>query len=138
MYRVSPFTYLIESMLATGVSNAAVTCAANEYLHFNPPTGQTCGTYMAKYINTNGGYLTDSNATSGCEYCTIKTTNGYLNELSVSPHHSWRDFGLLWAYIGFNVSAALFLYWLVRVPKKSKNVEEQHVDHSAPQTEKKE
>lgn len=30
----------------------------------------------------------------------------------------WMDFGLLWIYIVFNVVGALFLYWLVRVPKK--------------------
>lgn len=28
-----------------------------------------------------------------------------------------RNFGIIWAYIIFNGFAAVFLYWLVRVPK---------------------
>jgi ABC-type multidrug transport system permease subunit len=34
----------------------------------------------------------------------------------------WRNFGLLFVYVAFNVFGALFLYWLTRVPKKAKKV----------------
>lgn len=30
---------------------------------------------------------------------------------------TWRDFGLMWVYIAFNIPGAEFIYWLVRVPK---------------------
>jgi ATP-binding cassette, subfamily G (WHITE), member 2, PDR len=32
----------------------------------------------------------------------------------------WRNFGILWVYIIFNICGALFLYWLTRVPKDNK------------------
>lgn len=32
----------------------------------------------------------------------------------------WRNFGIMWAFIIFNIFGALFLYWLTRVPKKAK------------------
>lgn len=117
MYRVSPFTYLIQSMLATAVGNSDVTCAANEYLRLTPPTNQTCAQYMDTYISGHGGYLSNPSATEGCSYCQIKDTNMFLAGVGTNISDSWRNFGLMWVYIFFNLAAALFLYWLGRVPK---------------------
>lgn len=124
MYRVSPFTYLVEGMLSTGIANQAVHCAANEFLTFQPPSGQTCGQYMDPYISKAGGYLKSSSATSDCEYCTYDSTNVFLKAVSASYSHSWRDFGILWGYILFNTGAAVFIYWLARVPKRKKEKKE--------------
>ncbi|OQV10719.1 hypothetical protein CLAIMM_14681 isoform 3 [Cladophialophora immunda] len=117
MYRVSPFTYLIDGMLSTAVAHANVTCAANEYLHFPVPSGQTCAEYMRPYIATAGGYLQDASATGNCSYCQISTTDAFLASVSAHPQDMWRNFGLMWPYIAFNVAGAVFLYWLARVPK---------------------
>lgn len=127
MYRVSPFTYIIEAMLSAGVSNAQVSCADNEFLVFNPPSDRTCGTYMQRYIDQNGGYLVDSSATSNCSYCSVGETNSFLTALSIDPSHAWRDFGLLWVYIVVNIMGALFFYWLVRMPKKAQIAKEVQV-----------
>ncbi|KAK3720348.1 Multidrug resistance protein [Vermiconidia calcicola] len=120
MYRVSPLTYLIEGMLSTGVANQRVTCASNEYLRFNAPPGQTCGDYLQPYISTVGGYL-NSNTSGSCEFCTYGDTNVFLSSVSASYSHAWRNFGLLWIFIGFNAAMAVFLYWAARVPKKTKS-----------------
>ncbi|KAI9806468.1 MAG: hypothetical protein M1833_003655 [Piccolia ochrophora] len=120
MYRVSPFTYLVDGMLATAVSNTNVVCASNEYLHFSPPSGETCGNYMADYISTMGGYLQDPQASEDCSFCPIAETNAFLSAVSSSPSHAWRNFGIMWAYIIFNIFGAVLLYWLVRVPKGAK------------------
>ncbi|KAJ9247238.1 hypothetical protein DTO207G8_8210 [Paecilomyces variotii] len=116
MYRASPFTYLVSGMLSVGISNTKVSCAANEYLHFDPLNG-TCSDYMKAYQSTMGGYIQDGSATSDCSYCPISDTNVYLT--SVSSHYSdvWRNFGIMWVYIVFNIFAACLLYWWVRVPK---------------------
>jgi flagellar biosynthesis/type III secretory pathway M-ring protein FliF/YscJ len=37
-------------------------------------------------------------------------------ELALTPRR-WRNFGLLWVYVVFNIFAAVFFYWLARVPK---------------------
>ncbi|KAI1615041.1 ABC drug exporter AbcA [Exophiala viscosa] len=119
MYRVSPFTYLVEGLLAVGVANAPVTCADNELLHFRAPSGETCGTYLKSYISEAGGYLIDSNA-SQCEFCTLDNTNTFLELSSISFDHRWRDFGIIFVYIAFNILAATAIYWLARVPKGKK------------------
>lgn len=117
MYRVSPFTYLVEAMLSTAVANTNVVCAANEYLHFNPPDGQTCAQFMGPYIQAAGGYLQEPDATMNCSFCQLDNTNTFLGAVSVNPNNAWRDYGIMWVYIIFNIAAALLLYWLVRVPK---------------------
>ncbi len=42
----------------------------------------------------------------------------------VSSHYSerWRNFGLMWVYIIFNICAAVLIYWAVRVPKNRRKV----------------
>ncbi|EXJ82897.1 ATPase [Capronia epimyces CBS 606.96] len=120
MYRVSPFTYLIDGMLSTAVAHTKVICAKNEYLNFDPPSGQTCADYMRSYMNASGGYLQDPSATTNCGYCPIDSTDTFLAGISAHPNLTWRNFGLLWAYIVFNIAAAIFFYWLVRVPKNKR------------------
>ena len=116
MYRVSPFTYIVEGLLSASVSGAPVSCAANEFLKFQAPQGLTCGQYVGQYIELAGGYLSDENARA-CEFCPLSDTDAYLAGVSIYFRNAWRDFGIMWAYIGFNIGAALFIYWLARVPK---------------------
>ncbi|TVY82747.1 ZEB2-regulated ABC transporter [Lachnellula suecica] len=123
MYRVSPFTYLASAMLSVGLANNDVVCAANEFLTFDPPSGETCATYLAPYIASTGGsisQITNPNATANCKFCGLASTNQFLASLSASYENRWRDSGFLWIFIVFNAVMAVFLYWLVRVPKKTK------------------
>ena len=117
MYRVSPFTYIVSAVMSTGLANTKVTCASNEYLSFDPKPGMTCMEYMQPYITTNGGYLQNPDAISNCSFCTTTSTNTFLESINSSYNTAWRDFGILWAYVSFNIVMALFLYWLFRVPK---------------------
>ncbi|KAH0492908.1 hypothetical protein TgHK011_007836 [Trichoderma gracile] len=118
MYRVSPFSYLVNGMLSVAVANTKVTCADNEFVRMQPPANETCGEYLKTFIDLTHGNLTNPDSTDECVYCSISETNTYL--ATVGSHYSerWRNFGLIWVYIGFNIAAALFVYWLARVPKK--------------------
>jgi pleiotropic drug resistance (PDR) family protein len=120
MYRVSPFTYMVSGLLATGLARSTVHCASNEYINFEPPQGETCQSYMQSYIDVAGGYLENEQATSGCQFCAIKSTDVFLKQLSSDYNDVWRNFGILWVYVIFNIFAALALYWLIRMPKTKK------------------
>jgi ATP-binding cassette subfamily G (WHITE) protein 2 (PDR) len=120
MYRVSPYTYLVDGLLSVGLANTLVKCADVEFLKFNPHGGQTCGQYMSTYISQYGGYLKDMNATTSCEFCLVYDTNTFLLSLSSSYSNRWRNFGILFTFVAVNVIAAVFLYWLARVPKGKK------------------
>jgi len=119
MYRISPFTYLVDAMLSVGLANTNVTCATNEYLHFDPASGN-CGTFMETYIKGFGGYLENPGAQNNCSFCTVRSTNVYLASVNSYYAHRWRNFGIMWVYVIFNVFAALGLYWLIRMPKGAK------------------
>ncbi|KAI9376334.1 ABC-2 type transporter-domain-containing protein [Aspergillus egyptiacus] len=119
MYRVSPFTYLVSAMLSTGLAGTNVECEPVEYLVFDPPDNQTCIEYMGVFMNSSpaGGYLQDPDATSQCAFCSMDKTDAFLATVGSTYTDAWRNFGLMWVYIFFNVAAAVFIYWLARVPK---------------------
>jgi ABC-type multidrug transport system permease subunit len=72
-----------------------------------------------------GGYLANPDATTDCQFCPVSTTDSFLAQLSIFYSDRWRDIGILFAFVGFNILAAVFLYWLARVPKKTTVKEKQ-------------
>jgi len=119
MYRVSPLTYIVDGIAATGLHGRAVTCSAAELNIFNPPTGQTCGDYMSSYLSQAPGQLYNPTATSNCEYCPLSNADQFLSGVAISWTSRWRNFGIVWAYIVFNIFMAVVLYYMFRVKKWS-------------------
>ncbi|KAL1889018.1 Multidrug resistance protein [Sporothrix stenoceras] len=119
MYRVSPLTYLIGGLLATGIAQNDVECSSLELLQFQPPANTTCADYMAPYMQLAGGSLANPDAVfpAACQFCSLATTDAYLATVNIFYSQRWRNLGLMFAYIVFNVFAALGLYWLARAPK---------------------
>lgn len=125
MYRVSPFTYLVSGMLSVGLANARITCAPDELLYFSPLSLSTCASYLGPYMEERGGYLRpDSmNSTSECVFCSGSETNMFLAGVSAVYGDRWRNLGIFWVYVIFNMGAAVGLYWLARVPKGKREKE---------------
>ena len=122
MYRVSPMTYLVGGWAATGLMGRAVRCAQQELAIFNPPSGQSCGQYLQRYLNNGApGALYNPQATASCQYCPQRSANQFLAGVDISPDQRWRNFGIGFGYIVFNVFAAVVLYYLFRVRKVSIN-----------------
>ena len=120
MYRVNPFTYFVEGFLGTALANAEARCDDNEYLTFDAPAGSSCADYMADYSAAAGGFLRDPGATDECAYCPIGNTDQFLSAVSVDFANRWRNWGIMWVFVAFNVAAAVFFFWLARVPKTKK------------------
>lgn len=116
MYRVSPFTYVIEGIVGQAVGKQDVNCATLELVTLTPPSGQTCGEYMSNYINSVGGYLTNPNDSSACEFCPIGASDEFLaNNFNIFYRHHWRNLGLLVAFIFFNVRPFLIFAFQLRL-----------------------
>ncbi|EMG49139.1 Multidrug resistance protein CDR2, partial [Candida maltosa Xu316] len=116
MYRANPFTYLVQGILGTGLSNAKVVCSRKELLTIKPPSGETCDSYLGPYIANFGGYFL-SNDDGSCLFCTLDNTNEFLEGINSPFRHRWRNFGIFVAFIFINIVLTVFLYWLARVPK---------------------
>ena len=123
MYRLSPYTYLIEALLGQGgslsfncaflnakmhhaaIGRMEINCSPTELVTVDPPSGQTCGSFLQEYISRSGGYITNPDATIGCQYCSARTTDEWMEpNFNILYSNHWRDFGIFWGYIVFNVS----------------------------------
>lgn len=112
-------TYIVSALLSVGLAKNPVECSSIELLQFQPPNGTTCGEYLQPYMKMAGGNIINPQAVDTCMFCPLGTTDAFLATIDASYDERWRNYGLLWAYIVFNVFAALFLYWLMRLPHKA-------------------
>ncbi|KAF2442952.1 hypothetical protein P171DRAFT_433323 [Karstenula rhodostoma CBS 690.94] len=120
MYRVSPFTYWIGGIVSTLLHDREVICTETETSRFNPPSGQTCQAYLADYLQTAPGLLQNPDATTDCRYCPIRNGDQFLEGSNIYYGERWRNFGILWAFVIFNIFIAVATYWAFRVAKWGK------------------
>lgn len=96
---------LITSSLTTALGRSAIVCSDIEYVTVNPPAGQTCSQFFQQYISNAGGYLEFPDASSGCRFCAFASTDEFLfSGFNITYGHRWRNFGIMLAFIVFNVS----------------------------------
>ena len=120
MYRVSPLTYLVAGIAGTGMSDKPINCASNEFARFPPPSGMTCGEYLREYLASPAGMagsLFDPSSATQCMYCPSVSSNQFLGNVNIKYGQRWRDYGIGFAYIGFNIAMAVALYYIVRVKR---------------------
>ncbi|KIY47177.1 hypothetical protein FISHEDRAFT_66171 [Fistulina hepatica ATCC 64428] len=120
MYWMSPYHYLIEGLIGQAVGHHSIHCSDVEYVTLNPPSGQTCSEYMATYISEFGGYLTNPDASSDCQFCSTDSADQYLqSHFNIFYGHHWRNVGILCGFIAFNSFAIYGLTWFCRIRRKS-------------------
>lgn len=116
MYRVSPLTYMIEGLLGQAIGSQAIICSSTELVSVNPPKGLTCGQYMGPFIDFAGGYLTNTGATEGCQYCPYKTADQYMySRFNITYSDHWRNLGIIFAFVAFNIIAVFWLTYFMRI-----------------------
>ena len=59
-------------------------------------------------MTASGGYVQDENATTACNFCSTRTTDELMaRNFNIFYQHYWRDFGIVMAYVGVNVSCSV-------------------------------
>ncbi|KAK1996952.1 ABC-2 type transporter [Colletotrichum falcatum] len=117
MYRVSPFTYWVAGIVSTQLHGRPITCSAAETSTFDPPANQTCGEYLSDYLQVAPGQLQNPDANEQCRYCSLSNADQYMAGTNIFYDERWRNFGIVWAFIFFNIFIAVISYYLVRVKK---------------------
>ncbi|KAF5330227.1 hypothetical protein D9611_010600 [Ephemerocybe angulata] len=116
MYRLSPYTYLIEGLLGQALGQQDINCSAVEFVKITPPSGKTCAEYMNPYISFAGGYLQNPDASADCNFCSTRTTDQFLEaSFNIYYSHRWRNVGIMLAFVVFNVSAIYIFTYLFRI-----------------------
>ena len=92
LYYLDPFRYLVGGLLGTLLWEVEVKCKPDELTSFSPPTGQTCGEYMADFLASNAGYVENANSTTSCQYCPYATGGEYAQVFNLNEkYYAWRD-----------------------------------------------
>ncbi|KAK4645140.1 hypothetical protein QC761_310830 [Podospora bellae-mahoneyi] len=120
MYYVSPFTYWISGIVSTVLHERPVECSVSETLIFDPPQGMNCAQYLSPLAGQGSGSLQNPFDTEGCRYCGFGVADQYLAGVDIFWEDRWRNFGIMWAYIAFNIAVAIGVYYIFRVRKMTK------------------
>ncbi|KIK95039.1 hypothetical protein PAXRUDRAFT_11683 [Paxillus rubicundulus Ve08.2h10] len=116
MYRVSPFTYLIEGLLGQAIGRQPINCSSTELVTVQPPSGMTCGAYMEPYMTYAGGYLTNPDAILACRFCPFASTDQVMMlNFNIEYGHHWRNLGIMLGGVVFNIFAIFTLTYLFRI-----------------------
>lgn len=120
VHYASPFTWLIDGLFSNELHQTTVTCSQAEINIFQPPTNATCGSFIAPFLSYASGAIYNPKATSDCEYCRYSTGDQYLGTLDMGWGSRWRNFGVMWVYVFFNVGILLLVTGLPRLLKGRK------------------
>lgn len=118
IYFLNPFNYLMGSLLTFTSFSAPVHCAEQEFAVFDPPANQTCGTYLAEYMQGMGARtnLTNPESMSGCRVCEYRTGADYLTTINLNDYYfGWRDAGIV---VLFAFSSYAMVYLLMKLRTK--------------------
>ncbi|KAL2060519.1 hypothetical protein VTL71DRAFT_9160 [Oculimacula yallundae] len=105
----SPFTWLIGGLLSNILHGVNIICSPTEINIFQPPSNVSCGSFLALFLTQGPGAVYNPTATENCEYCRYATGDQYLDILAIGWSGRWRDFGVMFAYVTFNVGCLLLL-----------------------------
>ncbi|TNY24740.1 putative SNQ2-ABC transporter [Rhodotorula diobovata] len=119
MYRLTPFTYLIEGLVSNALGGRKLSCTYPEFQIVVPPAGQQCLDYLSQYNAIAGSYA-EVQPNGDCGLCTYGSGDAFLRTLNMSFSHRWRDFGFLWAYVVFNIAAVFLGFYLYSIADWSK------------------
>ena len=113
-------TYLVAGWAGTALDDRKVHCAPAELANFDPPPGQTCRQYLSRYFAAGApGQLYNPSATRQCQYCPLTSASQFLARSDIYPSERWRNFGIGWSYVVFNIAATVGLYYVFRVRRLS-------------------
>ncbi|WFD27171.1 hypothetical protein MNAN1_002167 [Malassezia nana] len=125
MFRLSPFTWIMEGILGNAIGGSQVECAPDELQEIIPPEGLSCADYLRGFTSERGsrersiGYFTEL-PNQHCGFCRFRFGDDYLTSVEMEASGKYRDLGLICAYIAFNTALVFGLFWLFRVYKFGK------------------
>lgn len=119
MYYLNPFNYLMGSLLTFTVFDVEVQCTDREFAVFDPPSGQTCASYLANFLAGEGSRtnLVNPGATAGCKVCEFRRGSDYLYDLNLKDYYyGWRDAAIV---VIFALSSYGMVFLLMKLRTKA-------------------
>ncbi|GAA5873664.1 hypothetical protein JCM8547_002670 [Rhodosporidiobolus lusitaniae] len=98
LLQFNPFTWLQTGMTVNEMHGLPIECNSRELRVFDPPSGQSCAEWAGAFLEAGTGYLTNPDATSGCEYCQFSNGDEYLEQYGWTFDHRARAIGVFLCY----------------------------------------
>ncbi|KAL9601195.1 MAG: hypothetical protein Q9219_002695 [cf. Caloplaca sp. 3 TL-2023] len=111
MYYLTPFRYILDGFLGVAVHNRPVKCQSSEFARFPAPPGQTCESYTQDFISMAGGYV-QTGVNGICEFCQYKNGDEFAKGFNIEYGNKWIDYGVTFAFCGFNFFVVFVASWL--------------------------
>lgn len=115
MYRVSPYTYFVDTFVSLLLHDRQVVCETGELVPTSPSGGQNCGQFLKAFVDEFGGSVKNPSSVTVCGYCTYKVGDDFLRQQNMSYSNRWRNFGIQCAFVAFNIAAMFFGFYLLYV-----------------------
>lgn len=107
LFWVDPMRYFFGGSVSSALHGLRVKCGPDELVKFDPPPGQTCGEYAARFISQSAGYLVNETSSVNCQYCQYSVGDDYLETLNFHYSDKWRDWAV---FLGFCITNIVLLY----------------------------
>ncbi|KAI8981169.1 ABC-2 type transporter-domain-containing protein [Trametes punicea] len=118
LYQLSPYTRLMSAIVSTELHGLTITCHPDEFIIFNPPSGQTCNQWAQEFVDGFGGYIANPNDTSACQYCQYSVGDQFFLPLNIRYDNRWRDAWILFAFTVFNFIVTIIASRFLRYAKR--------------------
>ena len=118
MFYLVPFTYIVEGMMGALQHGKPLICSTDELTLITPPEGQSCEQYMGNFSTLLGsgdnhgtGYFKYAPDGAGCNFCSFRTVENYLETFGMYTTKYNRDIGILFGFVGFNYLCVFIVYY---------------------------
>lgn len=118
LYELSPYTRTLSAMVSTELRGLVIRCKMDEFALFDPPAGETCGSWASEFAERFGGYIDNLTDNSACRYCQYKLGDEFFLPLNISYSNRGRDAGILFAFVVFNLLATIVASRFLRYAKR--------------------
>jgi len=118
LYELTPYTRVLAGMLSTELAGLRITCEADEFAMFNPPSGQTCQDWAGEFVSATGGYLDNPNDTDTCRYCQYQVGDDFFVPLNIQFDNRWRDAFIVFSYFVANMLLTIIASRFLRFAKR--------------------
>ncbi|KAJ5202252.1 hypothetical protein N7449_004331 [Penicillium cf. viridicatum] len=111
LFWVDPMRYFFGGSVSSALHGLRVNCGPDEFVKFDPPPGQTCGEYAARFISQSAGYLINETSSANCQYCQYSVGDDYLETLNFHYSDKWRDWAVFLGFCVINIALLYIVMW---------------------------
>ncbi|SNX87363.1 related to ATP-binding multidrug cassette transport protein [Melanopsichium pennsylvanicum] len=107
----NPLYWYVRSMVGDILHDLPVKCNQQDLAVFNPPPGETCGSYALQWVESVGAQLLNPSDNTNCEFCQFQIGDQFAATLGATWDFRWKGVGIVVGYTFGQLFLAYLAYW---------------------------